>query len=519
MYPKHKVEHHQFIDYRELLIQNKLITESQLQLAQKDLNTDKPLRDILINMGFVREEELIDCLSQTFHYKKFDSKHDTDNYLNITNFFPSTLAYKHVILPLKFEQKNKIIHAVFSDPLDINAQDVLQKEFNAEKIEYYVGTKRDILNALDFAYKDIVNTTPNDQKIKYLNHYNNSVYDNDLASSVISNAIKMRASDIHFEPEERLFTIRFRISGDLSEYKIHHIDEWPVVLSRLKILSGMNIAETKLPQTGRFSQTIAGRDIDFRSSCHPTSWGESFVIRILDRLNNFLTLDELGFSILQVEKIKIQLRKPHGIFIITGPTGSGKTTSLYSMIDYMNYKQLNIMTLEDPIEYNLKGIRQTQINPDKKFDFADGVKSILRQDPDIILIGEIRDEQTARMALRASMTGHLVLTTLHSNSALSAVNRLIDLGINPKNLSGNINCIMSQRLVKSLDKKNTHRIPLAEILEITPELDALLIKQAPLNEIYKHAIKNQYVSMQEQAKQMIADEITTKDFISKVLSI
>ncbi len=509
-----------FIDYRELLIVNELVTEKQLCIAQEEQKRTKgSLKDILIDIGFLQEEKLVNCLIETFNYKSFDAGIVHNNSLDLITFFPSNVAYQHSVMPIKFDQKNKIIHAVFSDPLDIKAQDIVQNEFNAEKIEYYVATKRNILHALDKAYGTSSSYNSATSNVSYLGNYN-GINGKDFVQSIIDDAVKMHASDIHFEPKHKIFTIKLRIGGELTEYKICHIDEWAITLSRLKIISAMNIAETRLPQTGRFSSHIAGRNVDFRASCHPTSGGESFVIRILDKLSSFLTLDEIGFNKSQTKQIKNQLIKPYGIIIVTGPTGSGKTTSLYSMIDHINYSKSNIMTLEDPIEYNLNGIRQTQINLEKNFDFADGVKSILRQDPDVILIGEIRDEQTAKMALRASMTGHLVLTTLHANNALSAVNRLIDLGINPKNLSGNINCIISQRLVKTTKAQTmSQRIPVAEILEVTPELDALFIAQAPMHELYNHAVQHGYISMQEQARQLINDGLTTAEFVKKVLPL
>jgi type II secretory ATPase GspE/PulE/Tfp pilus assembly ATPase PilB-like protein len=336
-----------------------------------------------------------------------------------------------------------------------------------------------------------------------------------VIDQILEAGVKAHASDVHFCPEDLFVRIYFRLNGMLEEHLLLHINQWPMVLSRLKILATMNIAETRLPQTGRFSAYLAGRQIDFRASAHPTARGESFVLRLLDRLHTFFELEELGFLSHHVHHIKEHLKQPYGLIMMTGPTGSGKTTTLYSMLAYLNTTERNIMTLEDPIEYEMHNVRQTQVQPIIGFDFADGVRSLLRQDPDVILIGEIRDEATASMALRAAMTGHLVLTTLHTNSALSAVNRLIDLGINDALLSGQINCILSQRLVKN--STTSGRRPVVEVLTITPELDALLVKRTPYHNVLQHAQNEGFQTMQDQARTLIAQGDLALEDVQRVL--
>lgn len=271
-----------------------------------------------------------------------------------------------------------------------------------------------------------------------------------LLEAFLDHAIYMGASDIHFEPTAHFIRVRLRLDGVLKEDVSFHTKFWPSLCARIKILGTMNIAETRSPQTGRFSYIAHHKEVDARVSSHPISQGENVVIRLLNRHNAFLPLDSLGFNSSFVHRLKRSLQKPEGLFIVTGPTGAGKTTTLYSLLTHLNEVGVNIMTLEQPIEYELPMIRQTDIREDKGMSFSEGIRSILRQDPDIIFIGEIRDSETAHMALRAAMTGHRVLTTLHTNSALGSLQRLADLGISPLLIPGNIIGLMAQRLVRQL---------------------------------------------------------------------
>jgi len=250
-----------------------------------------------------------------------------------------------------------------------------------------------------------------------------------LVDALLNDAVKRSASDIHFEPEQGFLRIRYRIDGVLRQIRSLHKNYWAAMVVRLKVMSGMNIAETRAPQDGRISLTLSGHQVDFRVSSQPTTHGENIVLRILDRDKGIVPLEDLGLHADDLKTLKLMLARPEGIILVTGPTGSGKTTTLYSILNYINTEGINIMTLEDPVEYPMAMIRQTSVNEVVKLDFASGIRSMMRQDPDVILVGEIRDQETAEMAFRAAMTGHQVYSTLHTNSSIGAVPRLMDLGV------------------------------------------------------------------------------------------
>ncbi len=271
-----------------------------------------------------------------------------------------------------------------------------------------------------------------------------------LVEALLADAVQRAASDIHFEPELGFLRVRYRLDGVLQAMRSLHPGWWPGMLVRLKVLAGMNIAETRAPQDGRFSLHLSGRSIDFRVSSHPVTHGENVVLRILDRQQGIVPLSQLGLAEDTLARLTGLLAQPEGLILVTGPTGSGKTTTLYSILTHLNREGVNIMTLEDPVEYPLPLVRQTSINETAKLDFAQGIRSILRQDPDIILVGEIRDAATADMAFRAAMTGHQVYATLHSNSALGAIPRLLDIGVLPDIMASNLIGVVAQRLVRVL---------------------------------------------------------------------
>ena len=260
-----------------------------------------------------------------------------------------------------------------------------------------------------------------------------------------------KSSDIHFEPEANFLRIRYRIDGMLRQIRALHKSYWPAMTVRIKVLSGMNIAETRAPQDGRIgAHRMRGRQVDFRVACQPTIHGENIVLRILDRQKGIVPLEDLGLAEEHLHQLKLMIARPEGIILVTGPTGSGKTTTLYSVLNHINSEGINIMTLEDPVEYPMALVRQTSVAETAKLDFANGIRSMMRQDPDVILVGEIRDADTAEMALRAAMTGHQVYSTLHTNSAIGAIPRLLDIGILPDIMAGNIIGIVAQRLIRRL---------------------------------------------------------------------
>ena len=271
-----------------------------------------------------------------------------------------------------------------------------------------------------------------------------------LVDAFLTDAVKKEASDIHFEPEEGFLRVRYRIDGVLRQVRSLHKKYWPSIVVRLKVLADMNIAETRAPQDGHISLKITGHPIDFRVATQPTIHGENMVLRILDRSKAIVPLEKLDLSEAHRNTLKLMMARPEGIILVTGPTGSGKTTTLYSLLNYLNDESVNIMTLEDPVEYPISMIRQSSLNPAVKMDFASGIRSLMRQDPDIILVGEMRDLDTATMGFRAAMTGHQVFSTLHTNSALGSFARLLDIGVEPGIIAGNVIGIVAQRLVRKL---------------------------------------------------------------------
>jgi type II secretory ATPase GspE/PulE/Tfp pilus assembly ATPase PilB-like protein len=378
-----------------------------------------------------------------------------------------------------------------------------------------------------------------------------------LVSALLADAVERSASDIHFEPEQNFLRIRYRIDGVLRQIRSLHKTYWPAMAVRLKVMAKMNIAETRAPQDGRISLTLTGRSVDFRVASQATSHGENVVLRILDRQKGIVPLDGLGLEKSQLELLKKMIARPEGIILVTGPTGSGKTTTLYSVLNHINSDGLNIMTLEDPVEYPMTLIRQTSVNDAAKMDFANGIRSLMRQDPDIILVGEIRDEDTATMAFRAAMTGHQVYSTLHTNSAIGAIPRLLDIGIVPDVLSGNIIGIVAQRLMRRLCKHckqpyeaspadckllgvdpqkapTLHRsvgcdqcdfqgykgrLAILEILKFDPEIDEMIAHRATTRELLKAAIDRGFRTLADDAIRRALDGNTALDEVLRVVDL
>ena len=396
-----------------------------------------------------------------------------------------------------------------------------------------------------------------------------------LVDVLLSDAVKRGASDIHFEPEAGFLRVRYRIDGVLRQVRSLHRDYWSAIAVRLKVMCGMNIAETRAPQDGRMTLSVSGHDIDFRVSSLPTAHGENIVLRVLDRGRGIVGLDELGMSPGSLAELRRMMERPEGVILVTGPTGSGKTTTLYSILSHLDHESVNIMTLEDPVEYPMSRIRQTSVNEAVKLDFAGGVRSLMRQDPDIILVGEIRDADTAAMALRAAMTGHQVYSTLHANSAVGTIPRLLDIGIAPGILAGNIIGIVAQRLVRRLcpacrtpapspavpsphggpagdpgpapiparvgyadqspggplpsflpvgcdrcDHQGYRgRIALTEVLRFDTELDALLAARAPVSDLLAAAEARGFVPLVADAMRRVADGSTTHREIARVVDL
>ncbi|WP_417068237.1 GspE/PulE family protein [Niveibacterium terrae] len=444
---------------QELIAQG-LISEDQLRIALIEQGrSQQALGKLLVELGFVTEETLREALSRTLGKASVDLARAIIDPLAL-NRVPKEIARRYRLLPLSFDAERKILSIALADPDDIVAQDRLQSLLGDETtIETVLAGESEILRAIEQHYGHELSIDGILREIE-----TGEVDVSDLARSgdeysqpvvrlvdaLLADAVKREASDIHFEPEASHLRIRYRIDGLLRQIRALHRSCWAAMAVRLKVMASLNIAETRAPQDGRISVVINGRAIDFRVSVHPTLHGENIVLRVLDRHKGIVPLAGLGLTGEQLELLKRMIARPEGLILTTGPTGSGKTTTLYSILNHLSNESLNIMTLEDPVEYPTSLIRQTSISEASKLDFAAGVRAMMRQDPDVILVGEIRDTETAVMAFRAAMTGHQVYSTLHTNSALGVIPRLIDLGMQPDILAGNLIGMLGQRLVRRL---------------------------------------------------------------------
>jgi type II secretory ATPase GspE/PulE/Tfp pilus assembly ATPase PilB-like protein len=451
----------------EVLIARGQINDDQLRIAlQRQKNDNKPLGEQLLDLHFITDEAMRAAVSEAAGYKSIDLAGFVANAPALA-LIPKPVALRHTLFPVSFDPATANLEIVAANPDDILARDaIVPFLFKASQVSgrriipaWRIAPSADVLAAIDKFYDHelsiegiLFELEGGELDLNALTQagvsYSHPIVR--LTDALLSDAVSRNASDIHFEPEEQFLRIRYRIDGVLRPVRSLAKSNWMAILVRLKVLSDMNIAETRAPQDGRVSLSLFGRQIDFRAASHPTIHGENFVLRILDRKSGIVSLDKLGMTDTQLTLLKRMLERPEGILLATGPTGSGKTTTLYSILSHLNRDEVNIMTLEDPVEYPLPLIRQTSISETVKLDFSNGIRSMMRQDPDIILVGEIRDHDTAEMALRAAMTGHQVFSTLHTNSALGAIPRLHDLGIIDDMFAANLIGIIAQRLVRRL---------------------------------------------------------------------
>ena len=437
-----------------ILMEAGILSKDQVQVAIKEqTKSQQPLDQILIDMGFISERVLCDFKASAGGIESIDLKKTVVDPVLVKQF-PRADALKYKILPIS--QQENVIELAMANPLDVLALDKLRHHFGLNiAIKKRACSHAQLIEAIDLYYTqestltDLIREIEQGERTTALEDHLQSPNVR-LINMFLWEAVQRNASDIHFEPEHRFVRVRYRIDGLLHQEITLHKDYWSALVIRLKVISGMDIAESRSPQNGRLTLHLSGRDVDFRLSIHPTIYGESVVVRILDRSYSLKKLGDLGFNQADVKSILRGIAQPHGLIIVTGPTGSGKTTTLYSLLQNIRDEALNIMTLEQPVEYKLRGIRQTEIQENSELGFAEGIRSILRHDPDIILVGEVRDSDTARMAIRASITGHQVYTTLHTQDAFGVVPRLYDLGVSREMLEGHLSLLIAQRLVRAL---------------------------------------------------------------------
>lgn len=443
----------------ELLLYSNKITKEQLNSAlEKQKSTEKKLGEILVEDGYVTDNDIMEVLEFQLGIPHVD----LEKYLikpEIALEIPENIARRYDLIAI--DKKNNYLIVAMADPLNFFAIDDM-KIFTKFEIQPVIAPREIIQKNIDKFYrKESTEKMLKEFKDSYEVGNMEELEEEELLevasapivkliNSIIEQAVDMKASDIHIEPYAEDIRVRFRVDGDLHEIMNLSISSLSAIVTRIKIMGKMNIAEKRIPQDGRVETRINGKEIDIRISTIPTVYGEKIVLRLLDRSNFMFSKSELGFNERNLKAFDKILEQPYGIILVTGPTGSGKTTTLYATLKELNKIEKNIITVEDPVEYKLDGINQVQVNPKAGLTFASGLRSILRQDPDIIMVGEIRDSETAEIAVRAAITGHLVLSTLHTNDSASSVVRLIDMGIEPYLVSSAVIGVISQRLVKEL---------------------------------------------------------------------
>ena len=557
----------------EILINNKLITREQIEQA---LNVQKQkggrLSDIIVSLKFIKENELISALSQGSGFPLIDLKRFKIDY-EIARIIPVDVARHYQIIPVS--KMGDTVTLAMADPLNIFAIDHVGA-LTGYKINPIIASGQDIMQTIELSYPDMTKGVidnlvkemsdsslelvkeekeilPSDQELDRISREAPIIK---ITNMILEDAVKQKASDILIEPLDKKLRVRFRVDGILHEKEAPPKKMHPPIVSRIKVMSDLNIAEHRLPQDGRFKVRIVGKEVDFRVSVLPSSLGEKVALRILDKSQATLDVDRLGFSKENVEKLKKTSKLPHGMLLVCGPTGSGKTTTLYSILKFVDSPEKNIVTVEDPVEYQLEGINQVTARPEIGLTFASALRSILRQDPNVIMVGEIRDYETVDSSIKSALTGHLVLSTLHTTTASGAIARLVNMGVEPYLLNSSLVCVVAQRLVRKIcayckeelimkkdlldtlklniggvekpvffHGKGCHncfnlgysgRISIAEILLLSQPIRALILNRAQEHIIKQQARKEGMTSLREEGLKAAFAGITTIEEVMRV---
>jgi general secretion pathway protein E/type IV pilus assembly protein PilB len=549
----------------QILIDQGILTEDQLRIALlEQTKSHVPVGRLLVQLGFISEATLRDALSEKLGLQSVDLAHIIVDPAAL-KALPRDMARRYHIFPVALDRQAKKFIVALADTNNIVAIDQLRAYLKGDyEIELRLAGDSEVERAIEHYYghefsidgilREIETGEVDYTTIQEGDEYSQPVVR--LISALLADAVERAASDIHFEPEQNFLRIRYRIDGVLRQIRSLHKTYWPAMAVRLKVMAKMNIAETRAPQDGRISATMSGRVVDFRVASLPTTHGENIVLRILDRQKGIVPLDKLNLEESQLELLKRMIARPEGIILVTGPTGSGKTTTLYSILNHINSDGINIMTLEDPVEYPMTLIRQTSVS-EAKLDFANGIRALMRQDPDAILVGEVRDHETAEMAFRAAMTGHQVYSTLHTNSAVGAIPRLLDIGIVPDVMAGNIIGIVAQRLVRKLcrtcrqsydpDIKERRlvgltptepvtlfravgceqcdyqgyrgRTSIVELLKIDPGIDELIARRATAREILTAARAKGFKTLADDGVRLVRGGSTSLEEVMRVVDL
>lgn len=554
----------------ELLVEKGLITEEQCQNAlDEQKKRGKRLGQTIIDMGLVKEDELLQVLSKQMNIPHIWLRKGLID-PKIINIIPSEKARLYKIMPLLRIKANLIIatsdpHAIFildkiEEMTGLSVQPVLTRSADIEKaIEEYYGGSVELPDYVGNFDEESIHLVESQHKYDFqkIDEMAEGSPIINLVNMIILKAIKDKASDIHIEPDKKKLRIRYRVDGILYEVMTNKLDFHPAIVSRLKVMANMDIAERRMPQDGRIQVMVEGRTVDLRFSSMPGILGEKIVLRVLDKSNAILDLNLLGYSDNTLSTLKRLLNRPFGLILVTGPTGSGKTTTLYAALNYLNSLEKNIVTIEDPVEYQMEIINQNQVKDLIGLTFSVILRHTLRQDPDIIMVGEIRDKETAEIAIQASLTGHLVLSTLHTNDSPSAITRLLDMGIEPYLISSSLTGVIAQRLIRGIcpdcktlyypsstilqkygwgEEKNLQlakgkgcpdcydsgykgRMGLYELLEVSEGLRSLIQANPSLEEIRRSLKDMGEINMEMEGIKKVREQVTTFEEVSRAVTL
>jgi type IV pilus assembly protein PilB len=550
------------------LIEKGLISADQLDIGLTEQKKNgRLIGEVLVGLGFVSESVMRDVLSQVLGIASVDLSRVVPDSVAL-DLIAKEIAERYTIVPVSFNFDTQQLKIAMKNASDLMTLDRVHALVGRKtELVPMVAGEGEIKKAIDqfYGYELSVDGILHEIETGEIDYRSLDAGEDEysqplvrLVDAILADAVKKEASDIHFEPEDGFLRLRYRVDGVLRQIRSLHKDYWSAIVVRLKVMCNMNIAETRIPQDGRLSLQVLGHRVDFRVSAQPTTHGENIVLRVLDRAKGIVPMEQLGLHEETLDELKMMMARPEGIILVTGPTGSGKTTTLYSMLNHVKSEQVNIMTLEDPVEYPMDMIRQTSVNEVARMGFANGIRSMMRQDPDIILVGEIRDEDTADMAFRAAMTGHQVLSTLHTNSAVGTFPRLLDIGVLPDIMTGNIIGVISQRLVRllcphckveispseveskllDLEFENCEhviyeaggcrrcdntgykgRMAIIEALRISNELDDQIAKRATLGELKATAKQTGYKTLADDAIRCVIDGKTSLTEITRVIDL
>ncbi|WP_046173972.1 GspE/PulE family protein [Domibacillus indicus] len=540
----------------DLLVESGLISEEQLSLALTEKKSSQKLGDVLLSRGFITEQQLIEVLEFQLgipHVSLYRYPID----IKLLSLVSKDMAKKSLIIPLKKEE-NRLFVAM-ADPMDYFTVEDLRLATGFQ-IETAIATKQDILRAINKYYdmddslEEFMQQNPPEAAEAQETVEEDSPVVR-LVNQIMSRALTEKASDIHIDPHETKVVVRMRVDGVLQLDRQLPKSMLGMLTARIKIMANMDITEHRIPQDGRIKTNIDFRPIDLRISTLPTVYGEKIVMRILDLSSSLNDMNQLGFNKVNLKRVESLLQRPNGIVLITGPTGSGKSSTLYAGLNRLNSEEVNIITIEDPVEYQLEGVNQIQVNPNVGLTFAAGLRSILRQDPNVIMIGEIRDKETAEIAIRASLTGHLVLSTLHTNDSISSITRLIDMGVEPFLVASSLSGIVAQRLIRKVcrdcgrEEQATERekeifgkrglkiekvkrgkgcascnmtgykgrLAIHEVLVVTEEMKRMILNNEPLSKLKQTALKNKTIFLLDDGLLKIKQGITTTEEVLRAV--